>query len=350
MITALSVRGNKFVDTGNNVVQLRGTNNIGTHYACLTDQRGFGYDPVFAATPYDLASLQIMHDTWKINCVRISINAGCWLNCCVAPFTFGAFYQQAILSYIDRINAAGMYAIVNLVNTASGTGEMADTSATTFWNNIGPMIKNKPLILIEPYNEPHTILLWNTWLNGGTEGGLLSYSSVGMQSLINTIRATGCTQPLLLDGMSYAGDFTGFIANIPSDPLNRLGASWHIYSDWPHTSATDIGTIYSEAIRSVASIYPVTMTEFGGAANAAAPVTFNQAYYMKLLNFCDGLGIGYLNWAWVVGPGIDILSDVISYTPSTYGTAYYQHLQRIAAGGNESERDTRLGLIPTLPW
>lgn len=346
MITALSVRGNKFVDQQNNVIRLIGANNIGTHYACLTNQAP--NDPVFGGFPHDIATLKIMQ-SWGMNCVRVTLNAGCWLNCCVSPFTFGPTYQQAILAYIDSINAAGMYAIINLVNTASGTGEMADTSATNFWASIGPMIKNKPLILIEPYNEPHTILLWNTWLNGGTEGGLLSYSSIGMQSLINTIRATGCKQPILLDGMSYAGDFTGFIANIPTDPLNQLGASWHRYTDWPHTSATDIGSFFA-TIQSVAALYPITLTEFGGTANVAATVAFNQAYYMSLINFCDFFGLGYLIWSWSPGPAINILSDLIVDAPNTYATAFYQHLQLIAAGGKYSQRDTRQQIIPTLPF
>src|SRR5258708_3113460 len=125
MITALKVSGNKLIDTSGKTIVLRGTNNIGAFYSCLTNQ--FPVDPVFGGVPFSLASLQIMQK-WGINCVRVLINSGCWLNCCVSPFTSGITYQNAILAYIDNINLAGMYCIVCLVGTAIGTEEMFDSN------------------------------------------------------------------------------------------------------------------------------------------------------------------------------------------------------------------------------
>ncbi len=37
--------------------------------------------------------------------------------------------------------------------------------------------------------------------------------------MVTAIRSTGATQPIMLGGLSYANDLSGWLANEPSDPL-----------------------------------------------------------------------------------------------------------------------------------
>ena len=47
--------------------------------------------------------------------------------------------------------------------------------------------------------------------------------------MVNAIRATGATQPILLGGLSYANDLSGWLAHEPVDPEHQLAASFHNY-------------------------------------------------------------------------------------------------------------------------
>lgn len=339
--STLRVSGNKFVNAQGETVQLRGVNNIGSHYVCLTAPGP--YDPVFGGVPSSKSDLAFMAG-WGCNCVRLSINASCWLNA-HSPFTGGSVYQTAILRYVADCNALGMYVIFNLVNTISGTGEMADSDATAFWQSAIPILNNNPGVLVEAYNEPHSIT-WATWLNGGNNGGSLSYTSIGHQALVNTIRTSGWNGVILLDGISYAGDLTSWIANLPTDSLNQLAASWHRYSASPPPTPQDIGTydVYMAAIRTIAQSYPVVASECGG-------YTGDTAFLIFLCQFMDSLGQSYLPWAWCVGAPVALLSDYNGAIPSTYAWLWRAYMQQRQLGNMpHSTQNTRQQVIPTLAW
>ena len=130
-------------------------------------------------------------------------------------------------------------------------------------------------------------------LGGGT------FPAVGMTTLVAAVRAAGATQPLLLGGLNYANDLTGWLANAPNDP--QLVAAWHNYPGqgcW-----TDC---WNTTIVSVAAHVPVLMTEFGYVAGSGD--AFNPT-----MEWADQNGIGYLPWAWWVSdPGDDDASKLLS--------------------------------------
>jgi Cellulase (glycosyl hydrolase family 5) len=56
------------------------------------------------------------------------------------------------------------------------------------------------------------------------------YTVAGIQTLINTVRATGAHCVIMADGLDYANDLTEWLTYEPKDPDHNLVASWHSYN------------------------------------------------------------------------------------------------------------------------
>ena len=85
-----------------------------------------------------------------------------------------------------------------------------------------------------------------------------TYTAVGMQALVDAIRATGASQPILLGGLSYANDLSGWLAHEPTDPDHQLAASFHNYEG----EACSTLSCWNDEIAPVAAQVPVVTGEF----------------------------------------------------------------------------------------
>jgi hypothetical protein len=83
----------------------------------------------------------------------------------------------------------------------------------------------------EPYPDralPSETAAWQCWLKGGsscTAG--ISYPVAGMQTLVNTVRATGASNVIMLGGLAYANDLSQWLTYRPTDPDGNLAAAWN---------------------------------------------------------------------------------------------------------------------------
>jgi endoglucanase len=108
--------------------------------------------------------------------------------------------------------------------------------ASALWSSVAKTFKGNNEVVFDLFSEPYpdnnqdTTAGWTCWKNGGTCEGI-AFKTVGMQSLVNTIRNTGASNVLMLGGLEYANRLSHWLQHMPSDPLNNLAASWHIY---PH--------------------------------------------------------------------------------------------------------------------
>src|SRR5215472_7355809 len=103
----------------------------------------------------------------------------------------------------------------------------------TFWTSVANTFKSNSSVLFDLFNEPFTSS-WSCWLNGSTAANAspcndVGFAAAGMQNLVNTVRATGATNIIMLGGLAYSNDLSGWLANEPTDPLNNLVAAQHIY-------------------------------------------------------------------------------------------------------------------------
>ena len=317
----LSVRivGNHFVDGRGVPVRLLGVNRSGTEYECM-DGKGF------SDGPDDAASIGVMA-SWHINTVRIPLNEDCWLGLNGAPAAFsGSNYRNAIVAYIGRLHAAGLYVIVDLHWSAQGTlpadgrtgqgRKMADRDhAPAFWRSVATTFRTDPAVVFDLFNEPHDIS-WDCWQNGCTTTDATgTWQVAGYQSLVDAVRATGAPNPVLVAGNRWAGDLRGWPHGV-QDPIHQLAASWHVYSPGPR-----LDSLRDLVVRPVAATYPVVAAEFG--EKDCAP-----SWVHDFMGWADDAGISYLAWTWNTWPdcGNPVLITAYDGTPTAYGIGVRDHL------------------------
>jgi len=232
----ISVKGNRFINTLGQTVILQGFSHSGTEFACLHGQIFDGQ--------VDNAAIAAMK-TWNVNLVRLPLNEDCWLAINgVPPTASGGPYQAAIIDYIDRLWAHGIYTIVDLHWTAPGTAQatgqqpMPDSDhAPAFWMSVAAVLKCRTYVIFDVFNEPYpdrvgggsSPAAWTCWRDGGTCAGI-NFHVAGMQSLVDAVRSTGAQNIIILGGLNYANDLTQWLKYRPTDPLSNVAASTHIYN------------------------------------------------------------------------------------------------------------------------
>lgn len=307
-----------------------GVDRMGTEYACRTSGSGTDFDG-----PVDQASVNAML-TWKINIVRVPLNEDCWLGINGEPANgkTAAQYRTDMVNWVNLLMSHSIAVILDLhwnnagSNQSLGQEPMPDLDhAPAFWTSVAKTFKSHAAILFDLYNEPYTTS-WSCWKNGSKAAYAspcndVGFAVAGMQTLVNTVRATGATNPLLLGGLAYANNLSGWIANKPTDPDNNLVASVHIYNF--NTCSTT--SCWNAQIAPVAAKYPVMVGEIG--ENDCA-----SGFINTLMSWLDAHGIGYLAWTWTVTGNCGGTPSLISSytgTPTNYGAGYRAHL--IARGG-----------------
>lgn len=145
----------------------------------------------------------------------------------------------------NHLNAAG--ATIALPGAdVSGTESVCSQSWSSdpYGGEVATAYKSDPGVIFDLYDEPFDY--WGTnpdgwagWLAGDTQtqymtGGSpytisATWQTAGIQQLVNVIRATGATQPILVNGLGWANDSVGWLAHAPADPLHQIIAGAHIY-------------------------------------------------------------------------------------------------------------------------
>jgi endoglucanase len=262
--------------------------------------------------------------------VRVPLNESCWLGLGrIEPELSGAPYRAAIREYVERLERAGLYVILDLHwvapgdHTATGLPPMADADhAPDFWRSVATEYRDDRSVLFDLYNEPHDIS-WECWESGCdvVDGWFGGYRAAGMQQLVDTVRATGARQPLLLGGLDWSRDLSGWLDYLPMDPERALVASNHTY---------DFNACYRScrtALARIAKRFPVVTGELGQ-GNCA------HDYIDPYMRWADRQGISYLGWAWYTADdtncfnGPTLIRDYAG-APTRYGIGLREHLREL---------------------
>ncbi len=315
---AVSVVGNQLVDAAGRPLVLHGVNRSGTEYACV---QGWG---IFDG-PSDDASVAAIA-SWDANAVRIPLNEDCWLGINgVNPAVSGANYQQAIEAYVALLHSHGLYAILDLAvvdpgtTVANGLQPMPDQDhSPAFWASVASAFEGDPATIFDLFSEPYpdnntdSTAAWTCWRDGGTCPGV-GYQAAGMQELLNTVRATGASNVVLLSGIGYASVLDQWAAFEPVDPIAQAAAGLHDYSFGGCTTT---------------ACWNASLAAVGNAPLVTAEMGF-AGYIDGYMAWADAHAVGYLAWTWDTWgcDGGQALISSYSGTPcSPYGSDYQSHL------------------------
>lgn len=316
---AVRVQGNRLVDAAGAPIRLLGVNRAGSEYACI---QGWG---IFDG-PVDDAAIRAIA-SWNPTAVRVPLNEDCWLGQNTAPAYGGEAYRAAIEGFVGRLHAAGLIAVLDLhwsgpgAQPATGQTRMADArDAPAFWRSVAARFRNDPAVVFDLYNEPHDIG-WGCWRDGCSVDG---HQVAGMQQLVDAVRGTGATQPLILTGLAYGNDLSQWLAHRPRDPAGALVAGFHLYN----FNACVDEACWDRTVGPVAEQVPVVTGELGENDCSAAFIT-------RYLDWADRRGVSYLGWAW--NPydcgGFPALITGYDGTPTPFGAGLRDRLRRQAPTG-----------------
>lgn len=294
----LTTLGNQIVSPSGQPLRLQGFTMPG-YQAALRNNGRLDLPPSFSAEQY----------AWGATLVRIPMNQEHWLaNCASRKDGVEMSYREAIAEEVDNLTSRGIVVSLTLTRTERGkaTGcspasdpafkEMPDNRSVPFWRQVAKRFAPNPLVVFDLFNEPHSIQ-YGVWRNGGTitygSGGLFSdapsYKAVGLQTLVNTVRATGADNLLLVSGNRWAADPRAHL----QAPIDGSGvvAALHTYCHGcnpPRLDDTLAVTVTDEVLARV----PLLVTETGWRNS-------NDSRYNRLfLDWADERGLGWTIYGW----------------------------------------------------
>ena len=353
----LRVAGNHLVDSrsGQTFVP-RGVNWPSFEYACSD---GYGYSNAASAQNVgpDAAGAALIA-SWHINTVRLPLNQDCWLGEDGLPrFGKASGYRAAVRRWVSALHKADLAVVLDLHWSgpagvvSDGQRALPDDRSDDFWTSVARTFKKDRSVIFDVFNEPYSRydtngvlvfdLTWDCWRSGGCaaprsgdrqalDGG--TFTAIGLEALVDAIRATGAKQPIMLGGIDYASDLRAWLANRPGD--KGVVASFHNYGG--HLCHNE--TCWDEVIAPIAAEAPVVTGEFGETDCQTNPESF--------MAWADRHRVGYLMWAWWVLPDsacstLSVLADAKGTPLAPNGTALKTHLAalapRISLGGGTTQ-------------
>lgn len=350
LMTGLNVSGNKLRNGSNQTLFVHGANYFQTAFACV---QGYDFQP---RTQEYIDAIK----AWNINAVRVPINEQCWLNINTVPAnaTYIAKYKADVIKLVNDLTEHNLAVILDLHYGMPGTLSTigldlqpmpnADHSSA-FWTSVANTFKSNSSVIFDLYNEPYVntgteAQKWTCWKNGGASCSVqiadnfvytgTAYAAVGMQSLVNTVRATGATNVIMVGGLNLAGNLQYWLTYKPTDSANNLMASWHQYN---FAICAD-SACWNSQVAPVMAAVPVIVGEFG--MGQIGPC--DTAYLDQLMAFVESKKQGYMAWTFMSDAGYPTggncgapdfefyLIDKHDGTVSNYGLQYYNRLRNQA--------------------
>ena len=271
-------------------------------------------------------------------------------------------YEPGYLSEVENgvalARAAGLDVIVSLqAEPPAGSPTrcpLPDAGAARDWQTLAAAFASDDDVMLELYNEPgvaDNAADWTLWQYGGTvtDPSAATCAAVGMQSLVDEIRAAGAGNVIILPGLDEETDLAGVpVIDDPSDPGDpQLAYAVH------YPSLTAPSTTWSTEFGDLAASRPVIVTEWqANGTTDCVPDAPRSA--PLLLSYLALRQIGVVGFAFDL-PGT-IIADYTD-TPTSYAGFYCGSLtggagQRLFDdyAGETGQATAAGGTGATQPW
>jgi Endoglucanase len=290
-----------------------------------------------------LRSVVVAIEDWKANVVRLPVKDTYWFGKGEDQSDGGKRYRELVDAAVTLAANRGAYLVLDLHQYRAPREEHL-----AFWTDAATRYGNHPAVLFDLLNEAHSTT-WEVWRNGGyvaeRKAGAdednfltdeeriaarLGYRSPGMQKVLETVRAAGARNVVVVGGLDYAYDLSGILRGYALEEKGGNGIMYasHIYpwkSDW------------QGKMLDIAARHPILVGEVG-ADNRKQPWEKAENFVQPETWLPDMLGLiqkHRLNWTgWSFHPkaGPRMLADW-RYTPTSYWGEYAKR----ALAGEEFE-------------
>lgn len=291
----LQVNGNKIVDMRGDPVFLKGVDFSG-EYQCPPTA-------TYSDSRVDLA------EGWHSNAIKLTVNPAFWLSgygSCTANQ-----YQMFIKNTVAYARSKGLYVIVAAYQWAKTPADgmnMATSTTLAFWQSAAHVWALDTGVLYETFNEPHNISA-SIWLNGGS-------GYVGEQQLADTIRHTGASNILIIDGTNWGGEIGNLLPNYALKGSNIAYAE-HLWTNGNNLNPAN----WPANWENVAKIYPIVVTEFGDNSSNCAYTNWLQQVMPAIVRYADGMFAWAFNSDGTVCGRPDLIMEIGAV--SAYGQPIY---------------------------
>lgn len=226
----LHVEGNKVLNSKGQEVWLKGVNVMSLDWGSQGERV--------------LLTTKTAIEDWKSNIIRLAIKSKYWFGKDPSQKDGGKAYRELVDAVINLAANRGVYVLLDLHHYRAARQEDAD-----FWTDAATRYKNHPALIFDLMNEPHGTS-WEVWQKGGfvpvkkegvDETAFLTeeekiknnagFRSIGMQGLLDAVRATGAKNICLAGGLDYGYDLSGVLKGFALDDKGGNGLIYgsHIY-------------------------------------------------------------------------------------------------------------------------
>lgn len=310
----LHTSGNKILNSKNEPVRLRGVNVASLEWT--SDGQG-----------HILKTVEVAIHDWHANIIRLPLAQDRWFGKAAEQKNDATAYRTLVRRIADFCATNNCYLILDLHwsdcnewGKQIGQHSMPDTNSVEFWKDFAPRFANRPEVIFDLYNEPHDVS-WKVWRDGGivTDKPNVrsqmhdpkTFQAVGMQTLLDTVRAAGATNVVIAGGLDWAYDFSGILNGYQlSDPLG----SGVIYANHCYDNKDETVDTWAKNLEAAAAKLPVIVSEFGGHAGPGK-VDPSDNWLQHVIRELEAHQWSWVAWDLHTHAGPNLISDW-DYTPT----------------------------------
>lgn len=216
---------------------------------------------------------------WKGNVIRLPVKEEYWFGR-KGQSDGGAAYRAIVDQAVVLAANRGAYLVLDLHRYRAPTAAYLE-----FWTDAATRYKNHPAVLFDLMNEPHGTS-WEIWRNGGFVGDkkdadqaafltaeekarAQGFESVGMQAMLDAVRATGARNIAVVGGLDYAYDLSGIVDGFALEDKSGHGIMYasHVYP-WKKN--------WRKKLLDAAALHPILLGEVGADANKMSFIPADQ--------------------------------------------------------------------------